>query len=289
MAMVLQKELLSRLQVRQAKRKDVCVVSGDNSLRKCIGAMIKYKVGAVLVKDPFVQQVGILSKTEILACYYTGFGLETRCAEVMVSPVLSCQESDSLQQAVGMMVEHDVNQLFVLNDHGEQTGILTFPDIVGLVYRVCFDCPRNIFNTQKEQEQQDWLQVRDVMTRGVKAVETGDLLVRAVELIIGEHFGALPVLDDQKRPVGVISKTDLIRGYLHGLSLTEGVPKVMTSPPIMCAPDCFLSQAIKLLILADVERFFVQDDSGLVCGVVSFSDAARLKSGSCKACQAGNW
>jgi len=46
-----------------------------------------------------------------------------------------------------------------------------------------------------------------------------------------------------------------------------------------------LSDAIQLMLLKDVQRIFIHaDDPTNIVGVLSLSDAARFRSGSCRAC-----
>ena len=49
--------------------------------------------------------------------------------------------------------------------------------------------------------------------------------------------------------------------------------------------DEFLEDAIQKMIFTDVHRLFVyKDDPQNITGVLSLSDAARIRSGSCHAC-----
>ncbi|MBT8372534.1 MAG: hypothetical protein HKO68_10230 [Desulfobacterales bacterium] len=49
--------------------------------------------------------------------------------------------------------------------------------------------------------------------------------------------------------------------------------------------DSYLSAAIQQMLLIDVQRMFVfANDPGEIIGVLSLSDAASIRSGSCRAC-----
>ena len=82
-----------------------------------------------------------------------------------------------------------------------------------------------------------------------------------------------------------MSKTDLIIAYKHGLTLDVGVGSVMSTPVNACDAEADLSDAIQLMLIRDVQRIFVH--AGIpdeISGVLSLSDAARFRSGSCRAC-----
>jgi hypothetical protein len=49
-----------------------------------------------------------------------------------------------------------------------------------------------------------------------------------------------------------------------------------------------LSVALQHMLVTDIGRVFAyRDDSSRIAGVLSLSDAARFRSGSCRACAAG--
>lgn len=58
--------------------------------------------------------------------------------------------------------------------------------------------------------------VADVMTRDPICVETGATLRQVAQLLDEHEISGLPVVDDQLRLVGVVSRTDLLRRLLEG-------------------------------------------------------------------------
>jgi hypothetical protein len=59
----------------------------------------------------------------------------------------------------------------------------------------------------------------------------------------------------------------------------------MSTPVKSCHGDAELSNAIQQMLLRDVQRIFVHgSDPAKIVGVLSLSDAARFRSGSCRAC-----
>ncbi|MEN8751942.1 MAG: hypothetical protein AB1Z18_04135, partial [Desulfobacterales bacterium] len=64
---------------------------------------------------------------------------------------------------------------------------------------------------------------------------------------------------------------------------------VIRGPPVLsCEANDFLSGARKLMVLKDDQRLFVYKDApARIVGVLSLSDSARFRSGSCRACTSG--
>ncbi len=85
---------------------------------------------------------------------------------------------------------------------------------------------------------------------------------------------------------GVVSKTDLIVAYKHCLSTTiTTAKKIMTSPVQACDGNAPVVEALKTMIFSDVQRLLVYQDSPQnLVGVLSLSDVARFRSGTCRAC-----
>ena len=56
-------------------------------------------------------------------------------------------------------------------------------------------------------------EVRDIMLRGDHFLKPDDSLERVEQLIVASQWGQLPVVDAQKRLLGIVTRTDLIRQW----------------------------------------------------------------------------
>ncbi len=71
------------------------------------------------------------------------------------------------------------------------------------------------------------------------------------------------------------------------VSIDELAENIMNTPVTSCSSEELLSEAIKQMLLNDIQRIFVYgDDTKHIKGVLSLSDAARFRSGTCRACVA---
>ncbi|MBW2615882.1 MAG: CBS domain-containing protein, partial [Deltaproteobacteria bacterium] len=129
--------------------------------------------------------------------------------------------------------------------------------------------------------------VKEVMTDRVESFEDGDDLNTLIEGLSQYRFGAVLIKDASGRAVGIVSKTDLIVAYRHGLSPDTKAKDIMSQGVRACQKDAYLAEAIQQMILSDVLRLFVYEkEPDQIVGVLSFTDAARIRSGSCSACLA---
>jgi CBS domain-containing protein len=136
--------------------------------------------------------------------------------------------------------------------------------------------------------------VRDVMTPNPQYVTEDERLRSVVEIMIQGGFNGVPVVDEEKRPLGMITQGDLIsRGQLPirlGLFVeftkdrrddyfnnqTQNTAKeIMSSPVITVSADCDLTQAVDLMLHHKLKRLPVVDDAGKLTGVLARLDVFR--------------
>ena len=289
MSIVVKKTILKGLLVSEAMRRQVISLSKETTIGSSINYLIKYKVNALLTTDESNQPVGVVSKTDIMGAYYAALPADSPLEYIMSSPPLFCRPGDSLESALDTMRSRGIYRLYALEPNSKDVvGVLAYPDIVGLLYRYCRSCEQSI--VLRKQRKQDYnailhFKVKDVMTTSVKAFMENESLGRIMEGLSMHRFGAVLIRGKNNLPTGVVSKTDLILAYKHGLAADVEAKTIMSSPVRSCDESDFLEDAIKEMIFSEVHRLFVhrhhpQD----VVGVLSLSDAARLRSGSCHAC-----
>ena len=127
--------------------------------------------------------------------------------------------------------------------------------------------------------------VRDVMTQPVESFSHNDSLIQVIEGLSAFRFGAVLITGIHNEPTGVISKSDLALAYKHGISTETSADTIMSTPVHACEENEYLEIAIRKMIFSEVHRLFVyRKDPVNIIGVLSLSDAARLRSGSCQAC-----
>jgi len=286
---MVQANTLSNLSVHKAMRRQVICLEQSKTIGHGISTIIKHKVNALLAVDAELQPVGVVSKTDIMGAYYAGLPIDSPLEHIMLSPPLFCKAGDSLETALEQMRTSKVYRLYVADDQsGELVGALAYPDIVGLLYQYCNQCPYSRLNREKQTDNKEVLlrfRVRELMTSGVKSLPMDATLTTVMEALSAYRFGAMLITDNNGRPTGVISKTDLALTYKHGLAPSVAVQEVMSAPVHACDADELLEEAIKKMILADIHRLFVHEgDENTLIGVLSLTDAARGRSGSCHGC-----
>lgn len=138
-------------------------------------------------------------------------------------------------------------------------------------------------------------QVRDVMTTDVAAVGEDTPYREIIDVVIGRHVSAVPVVDDFRRVRGVVSEADLLRkvelvGEPHERRVFEGRRRraarvkadaavardLMSAPAVTTHPFAPIVTAAKTMDHEQVKRLPVIDDLGRLVGIVTRSDLLKV-------------
>jgi CBS domain-containing protein len=118
------------------------------------------------------------------------------------------------------------------------------------------------------------------------------LLVRMIE---ENRISAVPIVDQQGSPIGVVSESDLLLKERRGELGSEGSPlhlwrrrqdrakaegviasDLMTAPPITVPIGTPISEAARLMQERNVRRLIVVNERGRIAGIVSRSDLLQV-------------
>jgi CBS domain-containing membrane protein len=124
-----------------------------------------------------------------------------------------------------------------------------------------------------ESDDVDDVKVGEVMTAQVIALRPQDNLARACARVLDERISALPVLDPDGRPLGVISKSDLLLASVRGETGT--VEEKMSSPAAIIRSSAPLSIAAAVMSQRGYHRLVVVDETGAAVGILSAIDVLR--------------
>lgn len=127
-------------------------------------------------------------------------------------PAVTINLAAPLSEALATMREHDVRRLPVIIDTGELCGMITQGDIRGAdVMRPAGLDPIDIAAALRR------VKVYEVMSEHAIAITPETGLREAALLMIENKIGGLPVLDEQRRIVGIVTESDLFEALVQQL------------------------------------------------------------------------
>ncbi|HZC53000.1 MAG TPA: CBS domain-containing protein [Mycobacterium sp.] len=136
--------------------------------------------------------------------------------------------------------------------------------------------------------------VADVMTHGVVAAHEDAPFKEIVAALARNRVSAVPVIDSQRRVVGMVSESDLItriargscvapRGHRHELRAAAKskaragtARELMTAPAITIRAHTMIVDAARMAAHARVRHLPVVDQDGLLIGIVTRTDLLRV-------------
>jgi CBS domain-containing protein len=144
-------------------------------------------------------------------------------ADVMTQPVISVTPETTIAEAAGLMLQHRISGLPVVDADGTVVGVVTEGD---LLHRV---------ETGTERRHRHWLEfliapgrlageyananarrVGEVMSAEVVAVAPNESLAEVVRLMERRHIKRVPVIE-AGRLVGIVSRANLVQALVQNL------------------------------------------------------------------------
>ena len=120
--------------------------------------------------------------------------------------------------------------------------------------------------------------VGKICTRITHTVEPNESVRAAAERMTERDVGTLVAVDEEGRPLGIVTDRDLVTRVLgenlDPATLTIGT--VMSSPPVSVEEETPIESALSLMAERGVRRLVVVDGDGRLIGILSLDDAVEL-------------
>ncbi len=117
--------------------------------------------------------------------------------ELMTKPAITCRPGDTLNTAARLMWEHDCGALPIVNDEDQLVGLITDRDICMSAYT--------------EGSPLLAIPVSHAMAKVVFSCHANDSLEEAERLMSEKQIRRIPIVDDDDRPIGILSLNDVVR------------------------------------------------------------------------------
>jgi CBS domain-containing protein len=136
--------------------------------------------------------------------------------------------------------------------------------------------------------------VGELMTPGVVNVGPDTPFKEIAQLLAAHDITSVAVVDDQDRPLGVVSEADLLRHEVAGDDPAGLMPAphmsahdrerarattargLMSSPAVCARPEWTVVEAARVMEQHRFKRLLVVDEAGRLIGIVSRSDLLRV-------------
>lgn len=146
----------------------------------------------------------------------------------MKTAVITITAEHTVQQAAAVMVEKHIGSLPVVDPDGQLIGLLTINDLLGLFLpnfvslldEIDFVPDFGELETRPVDAATANLSVQEVMREPVFVLRTSGLL-RAFAELSRHNIPDLPVVDEEDRLVGIVSRVDVGTAFLSSWHLPQ--------------------------------------------------------------------
>jgi CBS domain-containing protein len=167
--------------------------------------------------------------------------------------VVTAPQSATIKEAAETMVKNKFRRLPITNPGtGQILGIVTSMDILNFLgggdnYKILEEkYPGNFLGAVNES-------VKEIMTRNVEVLSHKDSIKDAINKMRKKNIGALPVVDADKKMVGIVSERDFVN-ILSGVLTDEVVEDYMTKKVISTTPGTRIEGASKIMVRNKLRR-----------------------------------
>ncbi len=122
--------------------------------------------------------------------------------EIMTSPVLTLPADSPLTEAWTLMTSRHIRHIPIVSETGLVVGIISDRDILHLPHTL----PQGFHSLPDA--------IRDVMTTAVLTATRETPIQEISSVMLRENISALPILDTDHRPVGILTTTDILRALV---------------------------------------------------------------------------
>ncbi|CAJ37044.1 CBS domain-containing protein [Methanocella arvoryzae] len=115
--------------------------------------------------------------------------------------------------------------------------------------------------------------VTEIMQYDVVTVSDESSLEDAISLMISRSVGGLPVIDEERRIVGILTERDVVR-IMGDAVVGRKVSDIMSRQVTTAPPDMTIEEAARMMVSSDFRRLPVTAGN-LVCGIITATDIMR--------------
>lgn len=247
--------------ISEIMTRTLCQVGPNQTALDALTRMRSKSVSSVLVVENGAI-LGIITERDIVRAVHTHGDLRSMgCTDLMQSPVVSVRPSTPCLQAYHQMADRGIRHLAVTDEQDQVLGLVSEGDLLrdfGIEYYMNF---KNIGG---------------VMRTDVCLISATAIVADAVEMMIENHQSCVLVVDNLKRPIGVLTERDVVRLCSdHAQAELLIIKEVMHSPVKTARSSGLLHEAVALMASAHIRRLVIVDNEDAICGVLTHHEIVR--------------
>lgn len=175
----------------------------------------------------------------------------------MATAILTVDANTSVMRATRTMKENNIRRLPVLS-HGKLVGVVTDRDL-----KEASPSSTSEIDIHEMYYLLSEMKIKDVMTDKCICLKQDDTLEKAALVMLKERISGIMILDDNENLVGLLSETDILRGFIEATGIQDGSYQYVIEMP---------DQPGSTTKIIDLLR---EKEARVLSILTSFSDAPR--------------
>jgi CBS domain-containing protein len=209
---------IDKISIRRIMSADPITARPNDEVRTAIELLIKNNVGSLPVVDED-GIAGILTKTDLMKVYTDKLKGKWTVSDLMTSDVITVNENHSIAHVISTMENNNIGKIVVIRDN-TPVGIITHENIsfahvedpeTGVSVEKVYFIRNTEGKSKKNVRMVSMMTAGDIMQNHLVKISEDQDAAKAADMMVENDISGLPVVDGDSL-VGVITKTDLIRG-----------------------------------------------------------------------------
>jgi len=194
----------TNITVEGVMKKNMFTVKPEDDIEKAAQKMVSSGVRQLPVVDG--RLVGVVTSLDLLKNLINLKKTPRKklVREVLTEKVISLRPDDSLASAWSRMEKSGFSGLPVLTEKNVVSGIVTRGDVIR----------HGSFRISRESGKTKNIQVKKIMSQHPITISATSKTVEAGELMIKNRIIRIPVVDDEKKMVGIVDVEDILNAYV---------------------------------------------------------------------------
>jgi len=187
---------------------------------------------------------------------------------VSSKPPVTGSKTLPLIEALKIMSEKKVRSVVVKEPRDKYWGVLLVEDVLNyLGGGELYDIVLNRFDGDINKAIN--VSIGEIGRKGFPFVRITDKLDKVVRLFLSEQIDLVPVVDNEERPIGVISVHDVLR-YLRGLKIGRKIKDATIGFIPLASYSSTLRETIKQMSNSGLRFIFVKNEADQIIGYVDY-------------------
>lgn len=210
---------INNISIKRAMTANLITINASENIINAVELMLKNNISSIPVIDD-EGLAGIVTKTDLMKFYNDKYQGKWKVSDLMSKDIVTVNENHTINHVIRVMEENNIGKVVVIRDN-EAVGIIT-PENISFAY---VEDPETGVNVEKvyfirNSNGRDKKNVKvvsmltagDIMKNDLVKIDENEDASKAADIMLHRGVSGLPVINDDGEVVGIITKTDLIKG-----------------------------------------------------------------------------